>query len=142
VLSEAFRTTSGPREASDEPEPVATPTVAVDDVTFTQLQAEIFTPHCATQFCHSAQAQAGGLVLEAGAAFDNLVAATPTNATANSSGLLRVDASNADNSYLLIKLEGPDTAALGARMPLIGTPLSEAQIDLVRRWIEAGAEPE
>lgn len=142
VMGDAFRATSGPREASDEPEPPsATPTIVADDVTFARLQDEIFTPRCATQLCHSGQSQAGGLVLEADAASDNLVDVEPTNATARDAGLLRVDPSDPLNSYLMIKLEGPNTAELGARMPLIGTPLSPAQIDLVRRWIEDGAQP-
>jgi len=31
--------------------------------------------------------------------------------------------------------------ALGARMPLIGNPLSAQEIDLIRGWIAAGAQP-
>ena len=52
-------------------------------------------------------------------------------------GLLRVDPGDPDNSYLIQKLEG--TAAVGARMPLGGTALSQADINVVRQWISDGA---
>ncbi len=29
----------------------------------------------------------------------------------------------------------------GSRMPLVGSPLSEAEIDSIREWILAGAQP-
>lgn len=141
ALSDAFRTTSGPREAGNEPEPEATPTAVVEEVTFAQLQDQIFTPRCATQFCHDGTTRAGMLALDTDSAFANLVDVAPTNPTAQSSGLLRVDPLDPDNSYLVIKLQGPNVAELGARMPLIGTPLSAAQIELVRQWIEEGANP-
>lgn len=141
ALSDAFRTTSGPRAASNEPEPQATPTAVAEEVTFAQLQQQIFTPRCATQFCHDATTQAAAMVLDANSAFENLLGVAPTNPTANGAGMLRVDPLDPDNSYLVIKLQGPNTVELGARMPLIGTPLTEAQIDLIRQWIEEGANP-
>jgi hypothetical protein len=45
---------------------------------------------------------------------------------------------NPDQSYLYKKITGaPDI--VGSRMPLAGGPLSAADIDLVRQWIQAGA---
>ena len=41
------------------------------------------------------------------------------------------------NSYLVQKIEG--TAAVGGRMPLNSTPLSGANINLIRRWVAEGA---
>jgi len=44
---------------------------------------------------------------------------------------------DADNSYLIHKLEG--TSALGTRMPEGGPFLDQATIDVVRLWIDSGA---
>ncbi len=44
-----------------------------------------------------------------------------------------------NNSYIIHKLEGTQT--VGARMPFGLPPLSQAQIDQVRAWIQAGAAP-
>ncbi len=168
ALSDGFRAASGPREAEatavpttpgtpaagtptpsarqtssaatatpGAAEPTATPTV----VTLQQVQDAIFSPRCATQFCHSAQTHSGGMVLAAGAAFDNLVGALPTLPAPREEGLLRVDPYAPENSFLLIKL-GPQTgSAFGSRMPLIGTPLSEEEVGLIRAWILGGANP-
>ena len=51
--------------------------------------------------------------------------------------LLRVAPGDADNSYLIQKLEG--NASVGGQMPLGGTPLPPDQINTVRQWIIDGA---
>jgi hypothetical protein len=54
----------------------------------------------------------------------------------------RVVAGNANNSFLIHKLEGTVPGGgpvAGARMPLLGQPLSQATIDAIRQWINAGA---
>ncbi|MET0534004.1 MAG: Ig-like domain-containing protein, partial [Steroidobacter sp.] len=51
--------------------------------------------------------------------------------------LLRVKPGDADNSYLVQKIDG--RATIGGRMPLGRNPLPQASIDLVRSWIAAGA---
>jgi hypothetical protein len=53
--------------------------------------------------------------------------------------LLRVAPGDPDNSYLVHKVEG--SAAIGGQMPLGGPPLSAEEINLIRQWIAAGAEP-
>ena len=59
-------------------------------------------------------------------------------ASAEVPGLLRVNPGNPNASYLVQKIEG--TAAVGVRMPANGPPyLPQDRIDLVRRWIAAGA---
>jgi len=170
ALSDVFRTTSGARAAelptatatpaataagtppptattrpTDATPRAATPTAAPSAtpaaVAFQRLQDEIFTPRCATQFCHSQQTRSGGLVLEAGAAYDALVGAMPTIAAARDAGLLRVDPFAPETSFLLRKLTEPSSRTFGARMPLVGTPLTDADVDLIRAWIAAGAPP-
>lgn len=102
------------------------------------IQATIFTPKCATEFCHDTSGRNGNLVLEPGSSYDQLVGVEPAALSARDAGLLRVREGDADTSFLLIKLLGPP-ASQGSRMPMIGDPLSDEEIDLVRRWILQGA---
>jgi hypothetical protein len=106
--------------------------------TFVTLQRKIFTPSCSTFSCHGA-AGAGGLTLSAGAAYANLVGVAPANPAARDAGLLRVAPADPGRSFLLRKLEGQLTEGEGVPMPFVGSSLPPASIDLVRRWIAAGA---
>jgi hypothetical protein len=54
-------------------------------------------------------------------------------------GLHRVAPGEPDNSYLVQKIEG--RAAVGDQMPLGGPSLDAEQINLIRQWIAAGAQP-
>ena len=46
---------------------------------------------------------------------------------------------NANNSYLVMKLEGA-ASITGLRMPRNGPPfLTDAQVQMIRAWITAGA---
>jgi hypothetical protein len=46
-----------------------------------------------------------------------------------------------DSSYLVHKIQGTQTTVGGSgqRMPLIGGPLTEDEIAVIRAWIAAGA---
>lgn len=110
-------------------EPPPAPAVSLAD-----LQATIFGPICSG--CHTG----GGTDLPASmnlstaaATFASLVGVASVEVPA----LQRVQAGDADNSYVIDKLEGTQT--VGGRMPLFGTPLDQATIDQVRAWIDAGA---
>ena len=52
--------------------------------------------------------------------------------------LQRVVPGDPENSYIIHKLEGRAGIA-GARMPFNGTPLTDGQILVIKRWIELGA---
>ena len=106
---------------------------------FATIQKRIFDATCATPSCHGAAAAAGGLDLAAGAAYGNLVGVSAANPSAQAAGVLRVVPGDPDRSFLLRKLLGQLGAGEGSRMPLVGTPLSPSSLDLVRRWIAAGA---
>lgn len=106
--------------------------------TFATLQRRIFTPSCAMLSCHGA-GNAGGLTLAAGAARANLVGVPPSNGAALAAGLLRVAPGDPDRSFLLRKLAGTLGPDEGQSMPRVGAQLPPALIDLVRRWIAAGA---
>ena len=102
-------------------------------VSFKAVQDNVFTPVCST--CHAGAAAPLGLRLDAGNAYASLV----NVASVEVGALRRVLPGDAANSYLVQKIEG--RAAVGARMPLGGPALSQANIDLVRAWIAAGAPP-
>ena len=99
---------------------------------FQEIQDTIFTPICTT--CHIGGGAPQGLRLDAGNSYALLV----NVASAEVPGTLRVSPGNPNASYLVQKIEG--TALVGVRMPANGPPyLSQDRIDLVRRWIAAGA---
>ena len=107
-------------------------------VTFETLQQKIFTPGCALPSCHGL-AQQGGLNLTAGQAYADLVDVPASNPAAHKAGLLRVAPNDPDASFLIRKLEGTLDPNEGTMMPQTGTRLPQAKLDLLRRWIAAGA---
>jgi hypothetical protein len=111
---------------------------AASSATFATLQRKIFTPSCAMLSCHGA-GNAGGMTLAPGAAYANLVGVLATNPAARAAGLLRVAPGDPDGSFLLRKLTGTLTPDEGAPMPRVGAAMPPADIDLIRRWIAAGA---
>lgn len=115
-------------DANGEPIVVAPP----PNTDFQEIQATIFTPVCTA--CHLGANAPQGLRLDAANSYALLV----NVASSEVPSLLRVNPGNPDASYLVQKIQG--NAAVGGRMPLNGPPyLSQAQVDLVRRWISAGA---
>jgi hypothetical protein len=114
--------------------------------TFDRIQRQVFNRSCAVSGCHDSQSQSGGLLLETGAAYANLVDQAPVNFAALAAGWQRVDATppgdptNAASSYLLHKLGGdlPD-ASYGARMPLGRPKLPRSLRDVIEGWVGAGA---
>jgi hypothetical protein len=100
---------------------------------FSEIQANIFTPNCATTGCHLGAAAPQGLRLDDANSFGMLVGV----ASSEKSSILRVAPGDPDNSYLLRKLEG--SASVGAQMPLSAPPLAQASIDVIRQWITDGA---
>lgn len=115
-----------PIEAAPLPPPVV-------GATFQQIQDTILTPVC-TQ-CHAGAAAPLGLRLDAGNSFSMLVNVPSVQVPS----LSRVTPGDPDASYLVQKVDG--RAAVGARMPLGGPPLSGASLQLLREWIAAGAMP-
>ena len=61
------------------------------------------------------------------------------NPVAHGFGELRVAPGNPDKSFLLEKLLGNIMPTEGSKMPLVGRPLTASELDMVRRWIAAGA---
>lgn len=112
---------------------ITTPVVL--GATLDQIQAVVFTPSCASAACHDAGSPAADLDLStADRSFGDLVGVS----SLNKAGATRVIAFDADNSYLIQKLEN-DPDIVGQVMPIV-QPLDQAVIDVIRQWITDGAE--
>lgn len=110
---------------------------------FASIQREIFSAvdssgRLACTQCHSdaGRTPSAGLVLLEGRAYQALVG-QPSRGKA---GATLVVPGDAENSYLIKKLEGaPDIS--GVRMPRSNGPfLTAGQISIIRRWITLGAK--
>jgi hypothetical protein len=101
------------------------------------IQTSIFTPTCSVAGCHSGppgpNLPAGMDLSSANASFSSLI----NIASFQVPTTLRVAVGDADNSYLIRKLEG--TSSVGSRMPQDGPFLDQATIDVIRLWIDTGA---
>ena len=122
------------------PKSAAVAVEAPPGVTFARVQAEILTPSCAIPDCHVSGAPGGdfqppeGLTLEAGKSHALLV-----NVRAGEVDRLRVAPGDPDGSYLLAKVT-PGAKIAWHPMPLNRPALSEAERQLIRDWIAAGAK--
>jgi len=103
------------------------------------IQQQIFTPSCAFFGCHDAVVQQAGLNLSTVAASH---AGLLNAASTLCPGRTLVIANDPDASYLMNKV-GASTDRCGTQMPDIGglPSLSDEQLEQIRSWIEAGAEP-
>ncbi len=118
---------------SDTPAETGQPSTVKEDPSFSQDIQPVFTNSCAVSNCHNATAQAG-LILLQNQAYANIVNVNSTQDPSKK----RVEPGNADNSYLVIKIEGRQT--VGGRMPLGGGPLSSTNIQNIKNWINRGAK--
>lgn len=100
---------------------------------FSEIQANVFVPSCATTGCHLGAGAPQGLRLDDANSYGLLVGV----ASSEVSSILRVAPGDPDNSYLIRKLEG--TASVGAQMPLNAPPIEQVSIDVIRQWITDGA---
>ena len=100
---------------------------------FSEIQANVLTPTCATTGCHQGAGAPQGLRLDAANSYGLLVGVP----SSQSSSVLRTAPGDPNNSYLIQKLEG--TASVGAQMPLNAPPVEQASIDVIRQWITDGA---
>jgi hypothetical protein len=103
--------------------------------TLSSIQSEIFSQRCVGCHTNIGRPAPMGLVLLEGRAHANLVGA----AAQGRSGATRVVPGDPENSYLIHKVEGRGGIS-GQRMPFNGTPLTDGQILVIRRWIELGAQ--
>jgi len=122
---------TGPTGGNGTPDPGGR-VILVSPSLQTNIQ-EIFDRRgCSGSLCHGA-ARSADLDLRSGSAFASLV-----NVVAFSdANFQRVTPNDAQNSYLVMKLEGRQT--VGVRMPLGLAPLDAIDLTNVRNWINTGA---
>jgi hypothetical protein len=125
---------SGDGTAGGDFEATFTVTTVPAGVTFDEIQANVFTPSCATTGCHAGGTPAGGLNLQAGQAFGSLVSIASSNPNC---AALRVSPGDPNNSCLIERLEG----TVAPQMPFGGPALAQSDIDDIRQWITDGANP-
>jgi hypothetical protein len=108
---------------------------AADDARFSRDIVPLLKSRCV--MCHMQGSAQAGLTLHPKGGYANLVGVKSTQ-----SPQLLIAPGNAENSYLYRKLLGTQAAAGGSgeRMPFGDAALDAAQIELIRRWIEAGAK--
>jgi hypothetical protein len=107
--------------------------------TFERIQKQVFDVSCASSSCHSSVGQAGGLVLEEGKSYDNLVNHPSSNPVATVDGMMRVMAGRPDMSLLFAKITSNLQSGMGVTMPYSAAPLPTETTDIVKAWINAGA---
>jgi hypothetical protein len=101
---------------------------------FDSIQANIFEQVC--EHCHSGATAPAGLRLDAANSYVSLVGVSSVERP----GVLRVAPGDANNSYLIHKIEGT-SGIVGQRMPAGLPPLPQSDIDIIRQWIGEGALP-
>ena len=110
-----------------------TPAVGNLTATLSSIQREVFNPACVVH--HGPSDAQAGLDISEGLSFDNLV-----NVASTQVGYDLVTPNDAENSYLIHKLEGR-AGIVGARMPVGGSSfLTDDAIDVIRHWINDGAQ--
>ena len=104
-------------------------------ISFAAIVQPILNANCG---CHQGGGSSGMLVLDAGAAYDNLVDVESGQAA----GVMRVAPADPANSYFLAKIQGThaDLGGSGNPMPP-GGAINENQILLIEDWIADGALP-
>jgi hypothetical protein len=112
-----------------------------DEVSLSEDVQPIFTMNCAVAGCHDSFTASSGQVLEEGRLFD---AGTGIVGVASQGAplLLRVQPFDSQASYLIHKLQGTqgNVGGKGDQMPLFGTPLNDKVIQVIRDWIDEGAQ--
>jgi hypothetical protein len=102
--------------------------------TLASIQANVFSVSCALSGCHTGAGAPFGLQLDPGFSYGNLIDVP----SPRDSNLIRVVPGDPDASFLIQKLDGTQT--LGERMPDGGPYLTTATINVIRKWIQDGAQ--
>ena len=100
---------------------------------FKSIQNNVFSVNCALSGCHSGASPQQNMSLEEGKSLDAIL----NFDSAEVPNLKRILPNDADNSYLIHKIEG--RAASGQRMPLNLPSLSAEKINAIKSWINKGA---
>jgi hypothetical protein len=115
---------------------VATP--AVLEANLDSIQDFIFTPSCATIGCHNGIGAALPGVMNLSNADASFLALVGVNSIQDPA-LQRVEANSSANSYLIRKMENAAGITGTVMPPPPRAPIPQADIDIVKAWIDAGA---
>jgi hypothetical protein len=110
--------------------------------TFERIQTQVFDVSCSSDSCHSSVGRAGGLILEEGYSWDQLILQAPANPFAAQHGFMRVMPGEPENSFIVSKLTNNLAAGEGQSMPFNAAPLDAKTVEVVKAWIAAGAPSE
>ena len=101
----------------------------------------IFNRNCTLSGCHSGGFPQARMSLEAEKIFDPVEGAVGVQSL-EAPGLKRIDPGSSVSSYLVAKLEGNQASVggIGDRMPLGSPPLDPIEIQVIREWIDQGAQ--
>lgn len=139
VLVSAFLAACGGGDSPTEPSGnnggsgggSTSPTVKADPSFATDIWEVLGRNSCSSSGCHGT-GQGGLTMSSASGAYSALV-----NVASSGTGEIRVIPGNANDSYLVKKLEGRQT--VGAQMPVGGT-LSATDLTNIKNWINQGAK--
>ncbi len=122
----------GPTDPAGDP-PAGSREILSEPSFSTQVMEVFVRRGCTASQCHGGGQ--GGLTLTASAtvSYQNLVNVPATGPA----GEIRVIPGNAQDSYLVKKLEGRQS--VGTRMPVTGSALDSVDLANVRNWIDRGA---
>jgi hypothetical protein len=101
----------------------------------TQIQP-IFDRNCALSGCHASDTASGGMILDAGKSYSNIVNVPSTEVAPEN----RVQPGDSAHSYLYEKISQAQPTS-GSQMPLGSDPLPADQMALIKTWIDQGAKP-
>ena len=101
------------------------------------IQQFVFTPTCAISGCHLNPGAQLGLELAAGVTLANTVGIMSVEAQ----GLERIKAGDPNMSYLIRKIQGDMTIIADRMPPPMAAPLPQEVIDVIRTWVQNGAQP-
>jgi mono/diheme cytochrome c family protein len=135
VVAVTMAITAAACASSTAPTPPSQNTTPSGPTFSQQIQAQILTPACVPCHTDEGRTPSAGMNLKTGVAYASLV-----NVASNGKpGATRVIPGNPSGSYLVQKLEGA-ADIVGLRMPRNGPPyLTDAQVALIRLWIQNGA---
>ena len=123
---------TAPTTPSTTPTTPTTPATGNLTATLSSIQSEVFNLSCVVH--HGPSVAEAGLDISEGRSFENLV-----NVTSTQVGLDLVEPNDAENSYLIHKLEGR-AGIVGARMPPNGPFITDEALDILKQWINEGAQ--
>jgi len=134
VVLAACSASDSPTDPGEGGTPSGTRTIKANP-SFADDITEIFTRRgCADSNCHGNGA--GGLTISTSAAANH---ARLVNVTSPMSGEVYVIPNDAQNSYLVKKLENRQGSGNGSRMPVSGSALDNVDLTNIKNWINTGA---